>query len=64
LGKNANTIGYFCRLFLPGTLNALNVKGNFSLDRKKPLYDYILKVCFGQILNARGEQFREPQDGP
>jgi hypothetical protein len=36
---------------------------NFSLGRKNPLYDYILKVYCGQILSACGEQFREPQDG-
>jgi hypothetical protein len=36
----------------------------FAPGHRKSLYDSVLKVYCGQILNARGEQFSEPQDGP
>ena len=48
----------------PSGSDDLNSPPNFSLGHKRTLYDYVLKVYCGQILNTCGEQFREPQDGP
>jgi hypothetical protein len=47
-----------------GFRNNPNPPPNFSLGHKRTLYDYVSKVYCGQILNTRGEQFSEPQDGP